>query len=279
MRQRTGAIVCPRCERLIAANEKRCPNCGTWQPGMFGYGPALSRWLGGSLDITNAITLTCVALYVLSLALDPMAIFQFRGGIFGILSPSGEALFKLGMTGGYQLVTGQWWTLCTAIFLHGGVLHILFNMAVMRQYLPNVEHLFGPVRAYTIFMIAGIAGFALSAGTGLFFGVHNTVGASGAIFGLLGALISYGRRTHQSFVTNQLWGSAIMMFVMGFLMSGVDNWAHAGGFAGGYLCAQFMPTAGRREQAGELVLAGVLTLVTVAGFVLSLFGFAPGGLH
>ena len=76
MRQRTGAIVCPRCERLIAANEKRCPNCGTWQPGMFGYGPALSRWLGGSLDITNAITLTCVALYVLSLALDPMAIFQ-----------------------------------------------------------------------------------------------------------------------------------------------------------------------------------------------------------
>lgn len=275
MRQRTGAIVCPRCERLIAANEKRCPNCGTWQPGMFGFGPALNRWLGGKLDITNTITMACVALYVLSLALDPMAIFNFSGGIFGILSPSGDALFSLGMTGRYAVYGGRFWTLCTAIFLHGGVLHILFNMAVMRMYLPNVEHLFGPVRAFLIFMIAGILGFVAS----VFLGGHNSVGASGAIFGLLGALISYGRRTGQSHITNQLWGSAIMMFVMGFLMSGVDNFAHAGGFLGGFVCANFMPTAGRREQPGELIAAGLLSVITIAGFVLSLVGWSPGGLR
>ncbi|MBI5168790.1 MAG: rhomboid family intramembrane serine protease [Candidatus Eisenbacteria bacterium] len=275
MRQRTGAIVCPRCERLIGASEERCPHCGAWQPGMFGFGPALSRWLGGSLDLANAITVTCVALYLLSLALDPGAILSFSGGIFGILSPSGDALFKLGMTGPYAVFGGRPWTLCTAIFLHGGALHILFNMAVMRMYLPNVEHLFGPVRAFLIFMVAGILGFVVS----VVFGGHNSVGASGAIFGLLGALISYGRRTGQSHITNQLWGSAIMMFLMGFMMSGVDNFAHAGGFAGGFVCANFMPTAGRREQAGELAVAGLLSVITLVGFVLSLFGFSFGGMR
>jgi len=271
MRQKTGAIVCPRCERLIGASEPRCPFCGAVQPGLFGFGPALYRWLGGGLDLTNTITLTCVALYVLSLALDPMALLHPQG-LFGILAPSGEALFKLGMTGRFSLYAGRWWTLCTAVFLHGGILHILFNMVIMRQYLPNVVHLFGTVRAFLIYMIAGVAGFALS----VTFGGHNSVGASGAIFGLLGALIAYGRRTGQSHITNQLWGSAIMMFLMGFMMSGVDNWAHAGGFAGGFLCANFMPTVGRREQMPELLAAGALTLITVAGFVLSLIGFAPG---
>lgn len=272
MRKTSGAIVCPRCERLLDASEPSCPHCGAWQPGLFGFGPMLQRWLGGALDLTAAITVLCGALYVLTLLLDPMAIFQLRGGIFGILSPSGDALFRAGMTGRYIVVAGRWWTLCTAIFLHGGLLHIFFNMMVMRMYLPNVSQLFGPVRAFLIFMVAGVLGFVLS----ITFGGHNSVGASGAIFGLLGALISYGRRTGQTHITGQLWGSAIMMFFMGFMMSGVDNWAHAGGFAGGYLCANFMPTAGRREQLGELLLAGFFSIATLAGFLLSMIGFTPG---
>jgi rhomboid protease GluP len=238
---------------------------------MFGYGPALQRLLGGQLDLNNIITVVCAAMYLLSLALDPAALLHF-GGIFDILSPSGEALFRLGMTGGFQLAAGQWWTLCTACFLHGSILHILFNMVIMRRYLPMVADLFGNVRAFVIFMAAGIAGYVLSA----ILGGHNTIGASGAIFGLMGALISYGRRTGQSQVTGQLWMSAILMFVMSFMMGGaVNNWAHAGGFVGGYLAAQVMPTTHRGEGPGMLALAGGLALVTVAGFVLSFIGFAP----
>ena len=158
------------------------------------------------------------------------------------------------------------------MFLHGSLLHILFNMVIMRRYLPMVADLFGNVRAFVIFMAAGIAGYVLSNALG----GHNTIGASGAIFGLLGALISYGRRTGQSQVTGQLWMSALMMFVMSFLMGGhVNNWAHAGGFGGGFLAAQLMPTTHRREGPGLLLLAGALAFVTVAGFVLSFLGFAP----
>jgi rhomboid protease GluP len=271
MRRATGAIVCPSCERLISAQEKRCPFCGAFQPGMFGYGPALQKLLGNSLDLNNVITVACVGLYVLSLALDPAAVLHF-GGLFDLLAPSGQALFRLGMTGGYAISLGQWWTLCTAIFLHGSVLHILFNLVIMRRYLPMLTDLFGNVRSFVIFMAAGIAGYLLSN----LMGAHNTIGASGAIFGLLGALISYGRRTGQSYVTGQLWTTAIMMFVMSFFMSAnVNNWAHAGGFVGGFLAAELMPTTRRGEGVGMMLIAGALVLVTVGGFVLSFVGFAP----
>lgn len=271
MKRSTGAIVCPSCERLISAAEPKCPYCGAWRPGMFGYGPALQRLLGGQLDLNNIITGTCVVLYLLSLALDPAAILRVNS-LFDILSPSGEALLRLGMTGGGELAMGQWWTLCTACFLHGSILHIAFNMVIMRRYLPMVADLFGNVRAFVIFMAAGIAGYMLSA----VLGGHNTIGASGAIFGLMGALIAYGRRTGQSQITSQLWTSAIMMFVMSFVMGGaVNNWAHAGGFIGGFLASQLMPTTHKPEGPGMMVLGGALALVTVAGFVLSFIGFAP----
>jgi rhomboid protease GluP len=274
MRKRTGSVVCPRCERLVGVSESKCPHCGAWQPGMFGYGPAIQRALGGQqFDLTNGITMLCAALYVLSLLLDPRAIFQMRG-IFDFLSPSGVALFRLGMTGGLAWAAGQWWTVCTATFLHGSILHILFNMAIMRQYLPNLVHLYGTPRSFVIYMAGGAGGFLVSnVVTG-----HPTIGASGAIFGLLGALIAYGRRTHQTFVTQQLWMSALMMFVFGFLMSGVNNWAHAGGFAAGFLAAELMPNGHKREGMGLLALAGALAVVTLAGFVLSFLGFSPLGM-
>lgn len=271
MRQTRGAIVCPNCERLIDASEPRCPYCGAWRPGMFGYGPWLQKLIGGHLDLNATITVACGAIFVLSLAIDPSALLHMSG-LFDFLAPSGPALFRLGMTGGYAIALGQWWTLCTAIFLHGGIVHILFNMVVMRYYLPMVAELFGNARAFIIFMAAGILGFVVS---NLLTG-HNTIGASGSIFGLLGALICYGRRSGQSYVTQQLWTSAILMFVMSFFMSaGVNNWAHAGGFVGGYGAAQLMPIANRREGPGVLLLAGSLAFVTLAGFVLSFVGFAP----
>jgi len=271
MRKTSGSLICPGCGRLVSVNEERCPYCGAWRPGMFGYGPALQRFLGGQLDLTNAITGFCVVLYVISLALDPAALLHM-GGIFDLLSPSGRVLLHMGMTGRVPLALGQWWTLCTAVFLHGSLLHLLFNMFIMRRYLQMVTDLFGAARSFLIFMAAGIFGFVVS---NLVSG-NYTIGASGSIFGLLGALISYGRRTGQHTVTNQLWTSAIAMFVMSFFMgANVNNWAHAGGFVGGFVAAELMPTTLRRENMGELLLVGGLALVTLAGFALSLFGVTP----
>lgn len=274
-RRTTGSVVCPSCGRLVGVSEPKCPHCGAWQPGLFGYGPALQRAFGGQFDLTGGITVACGILYVLSLALDPAAIFRMRG-IFDILSPSGRSLFQLGMTGGLAWAAGQWWTLCTAVFLHGSLLHIVFNMLIMRQYMPNVVELFGVPRAFLIFMAGGIGGFLVSNLAPAFLGGgHPTIGASGAIFGLFGALIAYGRRTGQSYITQQLGMSALFMFLMGFMMSSTNNWAHAGGFAAGYGASVMMHTSGRREGPGLVLLAAGIALVTLAGFVLSFLGVAP----
>lgn len=260
-------MVCPRCGRLVGVSEKSCPNCGAWQPGMFGYGPALQRAFGGQFDLSNVITAYCVALYLLSLALDPGAILRMRG-LFDLLSPSGAALFRLGMTGGLSWAAGQWWTLATATFLHGSILHILFNMLIMRQFLPNVVDLWGVPRAFLVFMAGGIGGFLLSnVAPPFLMGGGPTIGASGAIFGLLAALIVYGRRTHQHAVTQQLLMSAGVMFLFGFFMPSVNNWAHAGGFAGGFIAAEALSFAGRRESRALLAVAWATALFTAGTFV------------
>jgi rhomboid protease GluP len=256
---------------LVGATEERCPFCGAWRPGMFGYGPWLQRTFG-NVDLSNVITALCVVLYVLSLALDPRAALQMRG-LWDILSPSSSAIFRLGATGTAVMVFGQWWTVFTACFLHGSLLHLAFNMVIMRRYLPMLEHLFGTARTLIIFMVAGVVGYLASNLMHIAF----TVGASGAIFGIFGALISYGRRTGQSQVTQQLMTSAVVMFASGFIIPSVNIWAHAGGFAGGFVAAELMPTSGRNDGAFTWILAGLCVLITLAGFVLSFIGYAPAG--
>jgi len=272
MRKRTGAVVCPNCGRLVDVNEPACPFCGRPAPGMFGYGPTVQRWLG-RFDLPFAIIGACVALYVIALIIDPRGIFRMAG-LFDILAPTSAALAVLGMTGAFALADGRWWTLITAIFLHGSLLHLLFNLAIGRRYLQDVVTLYGTARAWVIFMAAGVVGFAVSD----FAAGVPTIGASGSIFGLLAALIVYGRRMHHA-VTQQLWMAAAVMFVFGFFMPSVNNWAHAGGFAGGFVAAEALSFAERRESPVLLGLAwgsAVMVLVAFGLQVARLFGLLAG---
>jgi len=266
MRQTAGSLICPNCRKLIGASEERCPFCGAWNPSFYGYGPALQRLVGQRMDFIQLITIGCVALYVASLVLQPEAIFQFHG-LFGILSPGTRALYQLGMTGGFAWERHWWWTLLTAIYLHGGILHIFFNLMWVRNLAPAVDHHYGPARGFIIFSISGATGFLLS---NLVSG-SPTIGASGSIFGLLAALIVVARRTGHSQMSAQLWQWAIILFVFGVIPgSGVNNWAHAGGFAGGFLATLAMPLGDqRRESPAIQVLAIALIALTLTGFVLS----------
>lgn len=258
-------MICPGCGKLIGVSEPECMFCGRKNPSLFGYAPAIQRLFGNQLDLVPAIVVTCVTLYVVSLVLQPEAIFRM-GGLFDLLAPGTRALYQLGMTSRMVMLDGWWWTVFTAIFLHGGILHIFFNMMWVRNLGPGVTEVYGPARAFVIFMISGALGFVLSD----FAGGHPSIGASGSIFGLLAALIVYGRKHGGSAFTAQLWQWAILMFAMGFLMSGVNNWAHAGGFAGGWGVAQLMRfDHEKRESLGVQLLAIALILVTLLGFVLS----------
>jgi rhomboid protease GluP len=180
-----------------------------------------------------------------------------------------------GESGAYPVFGfGRWWTLLTAGWLHAGLLHIFFNMMWIRQLAPPTAEMYGPSRMVIIYTIAGVVGFAASTLAGAFIpvlgGAGFTVGASAPIFGLLGALVYYGRRTGSSMVGDQAKSWAVMLFIFGFFMPGVDNWAHAGGFAGGYLTSKFLDPL-QRERLDHLIVALICLAVTAVAILFSLW--------
>jgi rhomboid protease GluP len=265
-----GSMICPGCGKLIGVEEERCPFCGAWRPGLYGMTPRLQRLFGRRLDLNAVIFTGCIVLYVVALALQPSAIFNFGGGglggLFNFLSPGSRALYQLGMTGGVAWQQGWWWTIFSAIYLHGSLLHIFFNLMWIRQLGPSVTDVYGPGRSFIIFSVAGALGFLAS---DVLSGVP-TIGASGSIFGLLAALIVYGRRRRIHVLSAQLWQWAIVLFVMGFFMSGVNNYAHLGGFVGGWLTATVMRFDDeKRESPLVQILALALLALTAYAIVMS----------
>ena len=172
----------------------------------------------------------------------------------------------LGMTGGVAWQLGWWWTVLTAIYLHGSLLHIFFNVMWIRNLGPAAAEAFGPARMFVLFNVAGATGFFVSnAMSGA-----PTIGASGSIFGLLAALIVYGRKRGSSLMTRQLWQWAIILGIFGFLMPGINNWAHGGGFAGGWVAASLMGFIDERRESTALLVASLaLIAVTLVGVGLS----------
>jgi rhomboid protease GluP len=284
-RQRTGSVVCPSCGNLVGINDQRCYTCGRWNPGMWGFAPLLRR-LGNDFGFTNVVTGACSVLFALTLLASRGQIGM--SGFFSLLSPSPLALFLFGESGAIPVFGyGRWWTILSAGWLHGGLLHIVFNMMWIRQLGPATGQLFGASRLVIIYTIAGAAGFLASSiagvllpGVPLLGGALYTVGASAAIFGLLGALVRYGHRTGSSMVRGQAWSWALTLFVFGLFMRGVDNWAHAGGFAGGYLAAMWLDPL-KQERIDHVVMALVclgLTLGSIAvSFVQGLSLLRGGG--
>ena len=265
MRQVAGSLVCPSCGKLVGVNEPRCPYCDAWRPGLFGFAPVLQRLVGNRIDLVSLILMACISLYAAALLLQPEALLSGRG-LLSFLSPGSRALYQLGMTGGLAWSLGWWWTMLTANYLHGSLLHIFFNMMWVRNLAPVSTDVYGPARTFVIFNISGAAGFYVS---NVMSGVP-TIGASGGIFGLLAALIVYGRRRGSSMMSSQLWQWAIILGVFGFIMPGINNWAHGGGFAGGWIVGQLMGLSDEhRESAGVIILALSLIALTVIGIGLS----------
>jgi len=212
---------------------------------MWGLG-TLVRGLGRDLGFVPLVMYACGALYVCTLVVDPGSIGM--GGM-SILSPGVESLFLFGASGAVPVFKfDRWWTVLSAAWLHGGILHIAFNMMWVRSLGPATIHLYGGGRTIIIYTLSAVSGFVASSVVGAFLpflpsflrGAGFTVGASAPVFGLLGALIYYGRRSGSSVVGDQAKRWAGLLFVFGFIFPGVDNWAHLGGLAGGYAAARWL---------------------------------------
>ena len=280
-RQTSGSVVCTSCGSLVGVRDDRCLSCGRRNPGLWGFAPLL-RSLGNDLGFVQLVIWGCGALYLASLLLSGGNIGFGGGNLFGILSPSGPSMFLLGASGSLPVfVYHRWWTVLSAGWLHGSLLHIVFNMMWVRDLGPAVADVFGAGRMVIVYTVAGACGFLLSSVASVYLppipflrGAQFTLGASASIFGLLGALVYYGRRTGSHLVRSTALRYAIIMGVFGLLMPGIDNFAHAGGFAGGYMAAALLDPL-RPERIDHIVMALIclaLTAIAIAASVITGMG-------
>jgi rhomboid protease GluP len=287
-RQRVGSVVCSGCGSLVGVNDDQCYTCGRRNPGLWGYAPLL-RTFANNFDFVDLIIYGCSILYVATIVMTVVFGGSVLGGsLFNFLAPHWLISRAFGSSGTIPVFEDHmWWTLLSAGWLHGSILHILFNMMWVRQLGPVVGDIYGSARMIIIYTIAGVAGFLLSSVAGLYLASAPmflragtlTLGASAPIFGLLGALVHYGRRGGSSWVSGQAFQYAIVLFMFGLLMpgGGVDNYAHAGGFAGGYLASMWLDPM-KRERTDHfvgamlcLVATGLAILASLARFFLPAF--------
>ena len=270
-RQTTGSVLCTSCGVLVGVNDDRCYNCGRRNPGLWGFAPVL-RSLGRDLGFVHFVIGSCIVIYAMTL-LASRGNIGMRG-MFSLFSPSTQALFLFGASGAVPVFgIGRWWTVLSAAWLHAGVLHILFNMMAVRQLAPATADLYGPARTVIIYTAGAVAGFTLSSVAGAFLpalpflsGGQFTVGASASIAGLIGALLHYGRRGGSGMARSYASSYILMLVLYGLMLPGIDNYAHAGGFGGGYLAAMILDPL-KPERIDHMVIALVclgMSLLAVA---------------
>ena len=269
-RQTSGSVVCASCGYLVGVKDDRCYHCGRRNPGLFGYATSL-RNLGHDAGFVPFVTGFCIVMFMLSFLWG----FVPGGGLLGFMSPAGNGI--LGASGVIPVVGfGRWWTILSASWLHGSLPHIFFNLMWIRQLAPSVGEFYGPGRMVIIYVVAGAIGFAVSTAAGyLLSGLPwplapggSTVGASASIFGLLGALLYYGRRSGSRHVHAQVMSWAMGAFMFGLVIQGIDNYAHAGGFLGGYLVGRALDPL-KQEQINHVVIAVVLLALSVLSIIAS----------
>jgi membrane associated rhomboid family serine protease len=268
--------ICPSCGNLVGTVATRCPQCGANV--RFSLAAA-SRSLGGLLPTTAPatyalLTICCVIFAVSFLAtLKSGGIAMPSGGLSGILdfgAINGNVLIRLGASLPLPINLSEPWRFVTAIFLHASILHILFNMWVLMDIGPQIEELYGSARFTFICVVTGICGYLLSSFMGKF-----SVGASGALLGLIGVMLAVttGRRSiGMQMMRNQILRWLIYIVVWGFLFPGIDNWAHLGGFASGFVLGKILadrPPTSPEERKLAYALGWGAALTVIASFVMA----------
>ena len=228
------------------------------------------RWLGSfsglGRDPVKAIIIVNAVFFLLSILLNPRGL-GLSANPMTFLAPSDEGLFFLGATGTLPIgVYGRWWTLLSASFLHGSILHIFFNMMALRQLAPFVVEEFGFNRFAFLYVWTGVAGFFLS----FLAGVPFTIGASASVCGLIGAIIYYGKSRGGFYgeqIYRQAMGWVLGLVLFGLFVPGINNWAHGGGIVSGVALAFLV---GYQDRAGERLIHRLLGMASILMTALAL---------
>jgi membrane associated rhomboid family serine protease len=261
---RETGLACSECGRPIctecmtpAAVGLRCPDHAGAKRGPIGGGIARARRTraGSSRALVTKILIAInIGVYVIT---------AVQGA--GINDPVGGSLYLKWVLYGPFVAQGDWWRLITAMFLHGFLLHLAFNMFALYVIGGPVEEYLGRVRFLLLYLVSGLAG---SAGALIQSPTTPVVGASGAIFGILGAMLIIEWQA-----TGRLGGTAATLILVNLALNfglnsaggSISIGGHLGGLAGGILVTLAFARWGRGHAAyGRVGLTGSLGLVVVA---------------
>jgi membrane associated rhomboid family serine protease len=250
-----GRPICPDC-MVFAPVGIRCPDHAGRAQGAARVGTTVRRasYEGTGALVTKALVAINVGIYLLEL------------GMGGNLSGTGNRIYDKGVLYGPLVADGEWWRLFTAMFLHYGPLHLGLNMLALWWFGSAVETVLGRGRYLLLYIVSGLAG---SAGALIANPNALTVGASGAIFGILGAAFVLERQ--RTYVLGGGAGALIVLnIIFSFTVSGISIGGHLGGLAGGAIGTLALSRFGRGHAIyGRPGLVGVVGLAAVGAVSLA----------
>jgi rhomboid protease GluP len=262
--------MCPHCRAFITTSDRVCPYCDT------PVGPrAIDRRdpgsvLGGLIPSAQFVTITILTLNIGMFLVTVLASMK-RGNSQALMGLDSRTLIQFGCSWPEALFfDGQWWRLLTAGFLHGGLMHILFNSWALMDIGSHTEQVYGQKRMTCIYLLSTMGGFLASS----VFTRSISVGASAGLFGLIGAMIAVGV-IHKTVEAIAIRAFYIRWAIYGLLMGllpffRVDNAAHIGGLVSGFVIAWIAGTPRLLNDAREklwTVATVFMVALTVVAFL------------
>jgi membrane associated rhomboid family serine protease len=235
---------------VYAAVGIKCPECAGQPRGARAATRRVGRAAGTGTGavVTKALIASNVVVFLIEIG-------QSSGG----LSPSGSFIADWALYGP-AVANGEWWRLLTGAFLHASILHIAFNMLMLWWFGQALEAALGRTRFLGVYLVSALAG---SAGALVVTPTEFTLGASGAVFGILGAGLVLERRQIYVFGGGALF-VVILNVAFTFAVSHISIGGHLGGLAGGMLAVLALSAAGRHPVYGRVDVLTVLSLLGVA---------------
>jgi membrane associated rhomboid family serine protease len=256
---RCGRPICTDCMRPAAVGYQ-CPECVAAARSSYPRRRVrIQFYLGRPGIVTTTLMIVNIAMFLLTIAKDPGG-FSVAGGF------SNQTLISLGAMQPLLVAQQhQYWRLFTVMFLHADLLHIFFNMYALYLFGYLIENALGRARYIAIYFVSG---FVASAASYVFSPpTAVAVGASGAIFGLLGAWVAYNfRRRNLAANRFQLQWAFMLIAInlfLGLTITSVDNFAHIGGLLAGIVAGWVAEGVGTRQTRLIIAVAGFAALILV----------------
>jgi rhomboid protease GluP len=261
------AILCPNCRKLVSSDETRCPYCGQPGPGARWRNNPMTRGFQNPDQLVLALIWANGIMFLISIMMNPGQVGNSWNPL-RMLSPDDKILLLLGATGTIPIDRyHRWWSLLSANYLHGGLLHIVFNMMAVRQLAPFVIREFGPYRMFIIYTLGGGIGYLIS----YLAKIPLTIGASAALCALIGAALFYGKSRGGAYgqaVYRQVSGWVMSLFVFGLIIPGINNWGHGGGILGGIGVAFLLGYNEKMKESLRHKYLAIALLVMTVGTLL-----------